>query len=478
MADVRYIEKTYIETPDFQSPQEDLTLRIKLTDGEEVLFTAEKEFYTPRRIATNKSDVLELDNVVEYTPNNIAIIKMQNGQTDLNKPQYYINSIVRDVYKQYTLDNFFTELDDELAVPDFIGTLSEQRQLALNALLNLEDLAAAAAIGDFEAANEAAAEIDENFSELAGFDAIRRVSPSEITTPEEEDQLAALDFVGLTNGPGSIPGGYVGSTTDARPSVSQETSQQNAEVNVIRTGPGPNDFVTIATGTGSEISPDSAFSDEAGLFASADTSDDIIDPIPSVQENALIKMGTGVPSIAGVIPGIDTVNSAINTLNIGIQQIEDTMQGTGGTNSQGQQEMITVAPGKKAYTSSGGEYTGATPERKIPRSSVDKRLADVKDDITKQENTPYTVLETLSGVPTLIKIQKSTLFNKLIGKLSLAGRLAALSKTVRSPKVLTNIKGTSAEIQIPAGYKPMPRENVLSVLYKMKDELEKTLSQE
>jgi hypothetical protein len=78
----------------------------------------------------------------------------------------------------------------------------------------------------------------------------------------------------------------------------------------------------------------------------------------------------------------------------------------------------------------------------------------------------------------LIKIQKSTLFNKLIGKLSLAGRLAALSKTVRSPKVLTNIKGTSAEIQIPAGYKPMPRENVLSVLYKMKDELEKTLSQE
>jgi hypothetical protein len=350
--------------------------------------------------------------------------------------------------------------------------------LALNALLNLEDLAAAAAIGDFEAANEAAAEIDENFSELAGFDAIRRVSPSEITTPEEEDQLAALDFVGLTNGPGSIPGGYVGSTTDARPSVSQETSQQNAEVNVIRTGPGPNDFVTVDAGTGSEISPDSAFSDEAGLFASADTSDDIIDPIPSVQENALIKMGTGVPSIAGVIPGIDTVNSAINTLNIGIQQIEDTMQGTGGTNSQGQQEMITVAPGKKAYTSSGGEYTGATPERKIPRSSVDKRLADVKDDITKQENTPYTVLETLSGVPTLIKIQKSTLFNKLIGKLSLAGRLAALSKTVKSPKVLTNIKGTSAEIQIPAGYKPMPRENVLSVLYKMKDELEKTLSQE
>ena len=165
MADVRYIEKTYIETPDFQSPQEDLTLRIKLTDGEEVLFTAEKEFYTPRRIATNKSDVLELDNVVEYTPNNIAIIKMQNGQIDLNKPQYYINSIVRDVYKQYTLDNFFTELDDELAVPDFIGTLSEQRQLALNTLLNLEDLAAAAAIGDFEAANEAAAEIDDNFSE-------------------------------------------------------------------------------------------------------------------------------------------------------------------------------------------------------------------------------------------------------------------------------------------------------------------------
>ena len=247
---------------------------------------------------------------------------------------------------------------------------------------------------------------------------------------------------------------------------------------MIRTGPGPNDFVTVDTGTGSEISPDSAFSDEAGLFASADTSDDIIDPIPSVQENALIKMGTGIPSIAGVIPGIDTINSAINTLNIGIQQIEDTMQGTGGTNSQGQQEMITVAPGKKAYTSSGGEYTGVTPERKIPRSSVDKRLADVKDDITKQENTPYTILETLSGVPTLIKIQKSTLFNKLIGKLSLAGRLAALSKTVRSPKVLTNIKGTSAEIQIPAGYKPMPRENVLSVLYKMKDELEKTLSQE
>jgi hypothetical protein len=506
MADIRYIDKTYIENESFQTPVEDLTIRIQLSDGEEVLFTAEKEFYTPRRIATNTSDVLELQNVVTYTPNNVAIIKMQNGQTDLTKPQYYINSIVRDVYKQYRLDNFFTELDDELAAPEFIGTLNEQRQLALNALLSLEDLAAAAAVGDLDAVNEAAAEIDENFSELAGFDSIRQLTPGQITTPEEEDQLAALDFVGLTNGPGSVPGGYVGSLPgNSQPSPSQVLPIEEGENNinpitglpysrginggtsaptntespttgtVVRTGPGPDDFYVVDSGDGSEIPEDSAFSDEGGLFSSPDTSDDIISPIPTVNEDSLITMGSGVSNLAAAVPGIDIVNNAIDILNTGIQQIEDSMQG--GTNDQGQSNTVTVAPGKEAYISSGGEFTGIKPERKIPRSSIEKRLSDVETDISTQENTPYTILETISGVPTLVKIQKSTLFGKLINNLSSPGVLSALSKTVGAPKLLSNIKGTSVQMQIPDGYKPMQRDNLLTLLYKTKDQLETTLSQ-
>jgi len=45
------IDKTVVEAPDFVTGSSDLTLRIPLSDGEVVSFTAETQFFTPRYIA-------------------------------------------------------------------------------------------------------------------------------------------------------------------------------------------------------------------------------------------------------------------------------------------------------------------------------------------------------------------------------------------------------------------------------------------
>ena len=61
MAKLTYIERTVVDRPDFTNPTQDLNVRIDLGNGEAVSFTAEKEFFTPRRIATNTSENLDLD---------------------------------------------------------------------------------------------------------------------------------------------------------------------------------------------------------------------------------------------------------------------------------------------------------------------------------------------------------------------------------------------------------------------------------
>lgn len=512
MSNIRYIEKTYIESTEFQEPGEDLTLRINLSNGQEVLFTAEKEFYTPRRVATNLPDVVQLENVVEYSPNNVAIVKLQNGQTPLSNPQYYLNSIVRDIYRQYTLDTFFTELDDELAVPEYIGTDFEKRQLALNTLLNLEDLAVGAAINDIGLIAQTTEDIDNNFSELAGLDTIRELTPAEITTPTEDDQLTSLDFVGLTNNGGSVPGGYAsspnvganvpsviggintnGNTSSRGMGTSTLGGATDGTINDVAPGDTkiilPDGSVIVAPGDpfnrltpeekeqlglmDTELPNDSLVPDDNGLFSSDDTSGDIIDPVPTVDETALIRMDGGLPAVAGQIPGLETVNQAIQLLNTGTQQVEGSLQGTGQTgSSEDNSNYVIVAEGKKGYFGGGGFANGRPPERKIARTDIENKLLLIKTDIAQQENSETPLLKTSSGTPTLIKTQKFSLFSKLKSSLQRAGILNAISKTVGAP-----IQMSATTAAVPSGYQPMNKQDILEILYKTKSELENILSQ-
>lgn len=197
MAKLPQIDKSIVENPDFNNPTQDITISITLTDGENLSFIAQKEFFTPRRIATNRGDVALMENVVEYTPANIPVVKMPGVNQDITNPQYYLNSIVSDQYQQLPINKYFLELDNDLATPDYTGSLLEQRDLALNTLLNLQDAAAAARAGDQTAYTAAAAQVDENYAAMAGLQNMQELTPDQLLTPDEADQLAAIGIVGL-----------------------------------------------------------------------------------------------------------------------------------------------------------------------------------------------------------------------------------------------------------------------------------------
>lgn len=50
MAQLTAINKTTVQATDFTTGSSDLVLRIPLTSGEVVQFTAETQFFTPRQI--------------------------------------------------------------------------------------------------------------------------------------------------------------------------------------------------------------------------------------------------------------------------------------------------------------------------------------------------------------------------------------------------------------------------------------------
>ena len=202
------IDKTIVEAPNFTTGSSDLILSIPLTSGETVQFTAETQFFTPRVIATSRSDVLGLpsQSVVEYTANNIPVVKMPIGSRDITNPQFYAVSTKSDVYKPTPIDNFFRELTDDLALPEddpTIQTLRDQRDAALQAALSLDDLAAAFDAGDINAFNEANDAINDGLAESIQ---APEPNPAEVLSAEEADELGALDFVGLTDDYGTTDG--------------------------------------------------------------------------------------------------------------------------------------------------------------------------------------------------------------------------------------------------------------------------------
>jgi hypothetical protein len=206
MAILSAINTTTIQVQEFTTGSSDLVLRIPLTSGETVQFTAETQFFTPRQIATSRAEILGLpsQSVVEYTANNIPVVKLPIGAVNIDTPQFYPVSIVSDVYQEIEIDNFFQELTDDLEVPDDeVATLRDQRDAAMQAALALDDLAAASDSGDPAAIEEANQAINEG---LASAIVDEEPDPSAVLTPEEADELGALDLVGLTDDFGTTDG--------------------------------------------------------------------------------------------------------------------------------------------------------------------------------------------------------------------------------------------------------------------------------
>ncbi len=208
MARLSSINKTIVQVSEYNTGSSDLVLDIPLTSGETIQFIAETQFFTPRNIATSKASVLGLpsQSVVEYTAGNVPVVKMPIGAKDITNPQFYAFSVQSDQYLDIPIDNFFRELFDDLELPDDdpnLTTLRGQREAAMQAALALDDFAAAIADGDTEAADIADAEIDEGLAEAIPAE---EPDPASITTPEEEDELAALDFVGLSDVSGVTDG--------------------------------------------------------------------------------------------------------------------------------------------------------------------------------------------------------------------------------------------------------------------------------
>jgi len=208
MARLSSINKTIVQVSEYNTGSSDLVLDIPLTSGETIQFIAETQFFTPRNIATSRADVLGLpsQSVVEYTAGNIPVVKMPIGAKNITNPQFYAFSVQSDQYLDIPIDNFFRELFDDLELPDDdpnLTTLRGQREAAMQAAMALDDFAAAIADGDTEAADIADAEIDEGLAEALPAE---EPDPASIITPEEEDELAALDFVGLSDVSGVTDG--------------------------------------------------------------------------------------------------------------------------------------------------------------------------------------------------------------------------------------------------------------------------------
>ncbi len=203
------IDRQFRELVDNPLPtgSSNLVLRVPLSTGEVIQFTAESQFFTPRQISTSTSTALGLptQSVVEYTAGNVPVVKLPLGNTEIPAAQYYPVSVVSDVYIDTPIDNFFQELADDLSLPDdpALADLRDQRDAALRAATALEDLAAAAQLSDPEVFAEAQEAIDEGLAEAIP---LEQPDPASELTPEEADQLAALDLVGITDQSGVTDG--------------------------------------------------------------------------------------------------------------------------------------------------------------------------------------------------------------------------------------------------------------------------------
>lgn len=416
------IQRNIIEAPDFQEKESDIVISVPLSNKETIQFTAETQFFPPRQIATNRADVLALpsQSVVEYTANSIPIVKMPIGEVDITTPQFYPVSVVSDVYQNIPIDKFFRELVDDFELDDDPNLLSAQdrRLAAMRAAMALDDLIAANSVGDFDALEEANDMIDD---ELASSIEDPEIDPSSIITPEEEDELAALDFVGLTDD-----------------------------------------------------------------YGTTDGAEDIIDPTPEIIEDDLIQR---IPKVPGKVTGTETINQAIDLLNKGIQQVEDSTQS--GVDEDGECKFITIAKKKKGFLG-----IGKKKERKVKRSDIKQKLEKLNSELEKQKSQD-------APIPGYYKKKAKTgIFAKAFGVVAkglakagplgtmlgavvaapftggaslalLAGGTAALGVATAIEGVAINV-GTKVGV-IPKNTVPMNKKEIEVTLEKAKEKLEQIL---
>jgi hypothetical protein len=427
------INTTIVRVTEFTTGSSDLVLTIPLISGETVQFTAETQFFTPRQIATSRSDVLGLpsQSVVEYTANNIPVVKLPIGAVDITTPQFYPVSIVSDVYQGIdgvagfgNIDNFFQELTDDLEVPDDeLTDLRAQRDAAMQAALALDDLAAASDSGNSAAIEEANQAIDEG---LASAIVEEEPDPSTILTPEEADELGALDLVGLTDD-----------------------------------------------------------------FGTTDGADDIIDPTPEVLEEDLIQK---LPLLPGnkKLRGIDTINQAITLLNSGIQAVEESSQT--GVDEDGKCKFIKVAKGKKGFLGVGKrrerKVSRADTQKKLDlvKQDIEAQRASAST-ITSTQSGIKTYIpiakSTLFGRLTggvlkagFLGVIAGIALAPVTGGASLA--LAAGGFAAAGAAGVAGVVGTVAGARsvVPKGSKPMSKAQALKVLELTATQLQKILDKE
>ena len=429
MALLNVIDKTTVAVTEFDTGSSDLVLRIPLTSGETIQFTAETQFFTPRNIATSKASVLGLpsQSVVEYTAGNIPVVKMPIGAKDITTPQFYAFSVESDQYVDIPIDNFFRELVDDLELPDDdpnLTTLRGQREATMQAAMALDDFAAAIAAGDLDAAEEANAEIDEGLAEATPEE---EPDPSAILSADEADELAALDFVGLA--------------------------------------------------------------DVAGL---TDGADDIIDPTPEVLEEDLIQRIPRVPGNKKV-SGIETVNKAIDLLNGGIQEIEGSLQqGTDEegkckfiTVAKGKKGFRGIGKKKERKVS----RADTEKKLKLLQEDIAAQEASPTTIIATKSGVPTTYKITKSTLfgRVMSGIQKAGFLGTLVGvvaapftagaslALAAGGYVAAVGGTL--VEAVGNVTG-AAKSTIPKGYAPMKKTDALKVLRKTAQKLEAILAKD
>lgn len=369
------IDRTVVEAPDFTTDSSDIELSIPLSSGETIQFIAEAEFFTPRHIATNRSDILgiPITELVDRTANNIPVVKMPIGAVVVTGSQYYATSVVRDMYQIVPIDTFFTELTNDLEIP-IDESLQNQRDSAMRSVLALDDLNAALALGDIDAVNEANAAIDE---ELASSINAEEPDPAAILSLEEADELAALDLVGLTTSTGGTDGAA-----------------------------------------------------------------DIIDPTPEIDPSDLIQK---IPNVPGKIKGTDTINRAINLLNAGIQEVEETTQT--GVDEEGKCKFMVVAKGKKGFLG-----VGKKSERKVSRKDTEDKLKKLNEEIAKQEATDaalpgYRKMKTAKSTAGFLLKGVGT-FAVFAASVAVAGPFAIAGAAVLSSKSSKTIPMTKQEILI------------------------------
>lgn len=429
MADIlNVIDKKTLEVADFKEDTSDLILDIPLSSGQTIQFTAETQFFTPRQIATSKSDILGLNEneTVTYTANNVPVVKMPYGVKDITSPQYYPVSVVSDVYVDIPIDNFFRELTDDLELPeDDVGlqTLRSQRDAAMQAAMSLDDLAAAVDAADPEAIAESNQEIDEG---LASAIIEPEPDPDTILTPEEADELGALDLVGLT--------------------------------------------------------------DSAGI---TDGADDIIDPTPEVLDEDLIQKLPLVPGNKK-IDGIDKINQGITLLNAGIQGVEGSLQQGADeegkckfiTVAKGKKGFLGVGKKKERKVSRQETET----KLKLVREDIAAQEASPNTIISTKSGVPTLVkIQKQSFFGKAIdKLSSAGILGSIVGVLAapftggaslalfaggaLVGGAAAAAAVVGS--------AVGAKFTIPKGYKPMSKVQALKVLNKTAEQLEKILAKD